>query len=105
MKKIFWTSVFWLVVFFGFALYMKMFDANMAASVSTWLGATTITTSGEVIPTTGVQIDVMSGITAIQTTLTDMQTKLDTLVGTTPTPTTPPIVTPTPLAGSGLTGN
>jgi hypothetical protein len=94
MKKIFWTTIFWLIVFFGFAFYMKMFDANMAAGVSTWLGATTITTSGEVI-TTGAQSDVMSGITTIQTTLTDMQTKLDKLVGTTTTTTTTtPVVTP-----------
>ena len=72
-----------------------MFDANMAADVSTWLGATTITTSGEVIATTGAQSDVMSGITTIQATLTDMQTKLDTLVGTTTTTTTTtPVVTP-----------
>jgi len=103
MKKIFWTSVFWLVVFFGFALYMKMFDSNMAAMVSTWIGATTITTSGEVIPTTGAQIDIMSGVTAIQTTLADMQTKLDTLVGT-PTP----VITPVVISGTVkdiLTGN
>jgi hypothetical protein len=82
MKKILWTTIFWLIVFFGFALYMKMFDANMAAGVSTWLGATTITTSGETISTsTGAQSDVMSGIITIQTTLSDMQLKLDTLVG------------------------
>ena len=45
MKKIFWTTVFWLIVFFGFAFYIKMFDADMALNVSTWLGATTVTTS------------------------------------------------------------
>ncbi len=49
MKKIFWTTVFWLIVFFGFAFYAKLFDANMAAGISTWLGTTTITTSGELI--------------------------------------------------------
>jgi len=94
MKKIFWTTVFWLVVFFGFAFYAKMFDANMAAGISTWLGTTTITTSWEVIPTTGAENDVMSGINAIQTTLTDMQTTLNTLAGWT---TTTPTVTPTPV--------
>jgi hypothetical protein len=37
----------------------------------------------------------MSGIVTIQTTLTDMQAKLDTLVGTTTTTTTTtPVVTP-----------
>jgi len=87
MKKIFWTSVFWLVVFFGFAVYMKMFDTNMAAGLSTRLGATTITTSGEVIATTGEQIDIMSGINAIQTTLMDVQAKVTTLVGGTTTTT------------------
>ena len=60
MKKIFWTSVFWLIVVFGFAFYMKMFDVNMAGTISTWLGATTITTSGETIPTTGATNEVMS---------------------------------------------
>ncbi|MEI7557339.1 MAG: hypothetical protein WCJ45_00320 [bacterium] len=60
MKKIFWTSIFWLIVFFGFAFYIKNFDANMAALVSTWLGTTTISTSGEAIPTVGEQVDIMS---------------------------------------------
>ncbi len=92
MKTIFWTTIFWLIVFFGFALYVKMFDANMASGITTWLGTTTITTSGEVIATGEVQNEVMSGITAIQTTLTDMQTQLNTLVGSTTIPT----VTPTP---------
>lgn len=105
MKKIFWTSVFWLVVFFGFTFYMKFFDANMAADVTTWLGATTITTSGEVIPTTGAQVDIMSGINTIQTTLSDMQAKLDVLVGTTtvPTVTPTPIPTVTPTVGDQAT--
>jgi hypothetical protein len=92
MKKIFWTTVFWLVVFFGFAFYMKMFDAQMAAGVTTRLGVTTITTSGEAIVSGAVQTDVMSGINAIQTTLTDMQTTLDKLAGE-----TTPTVTPTPV--------
>jgi len=75
---------------------MKMFDANMAAGLSTWLGATTITTSGEAIPTgTGATSEVMSGIITIQTTLTDMQAKLDILAGATP------VVTPTPAVTSG----
>jgi len=60
MKKVFWTSVFWLIVVFGFAFYMKMFDVNMASTISTWLGATTITTSGETIPTSGATNEVMS---------------------------------------------
>ena len=97
MKKVFWTTVFWLIVFFGFAFYVKMFDANMAAGISTWLGATTITTSGELIATGAVAgNDVMSGINAIQTTLTDMQTTLNTLAGQTTTTTTS-TVTPTPV--------
>lgn len=69
----------------------------MAATITTWLGATTITTSGELIPTTGTALDIMSGINNIQTTLTDMQTKLDTLVGTAAIP----VVSPTSDLGSG----
>ena len=90
MKKIFWTTVFWLIVFFGFTLYIKWFDANMAIGVSTWLGATEITTSGEAIPTSGATNEVMSGINAIQTTLTDMQATLQSLApATTPVAETP----------------
>ena len=76
-----------------------MFDANMAAGISTWLGTTTITTSWEVIPTTGAENDVMSGINAIQTTLTDMQTTLNALAGWTTTTT----VTPTPVVETQTT--
>jgi len=94
MKKILWTTIFWIIVFLGFAFYAKMFDANMSAGISTWLGATTITTSGELIATgADAGNEVMSGINAIQTTLADMQTTLNTLAGTTATPT----VTPTPV--------
>ena len=77
---------------------MKMFDVNMASTISTWLGATTITTSGETIPTSGATNEVMSWINGLQATLTDMQTKLDILVGTaTPTVTPTPVVVPTTL--------
>ncbi|MFA6255947.1 MAG: hypothetical protein WC606_02070 [Candidatus Absconditabacterales bacterium] len=100
MKKIFWTTIFWLIVFFGFAFYIKMFDANMAIVISNRLGATTITTSGEVIPTTGAENSVMSGITTIQTTLIDMQTKLDTLIGGTTTTSTVTPVIETPTTGA-----
>ena len=96
MKKIFWTTVFWLIVFFGFTLYIKWFDANMAIGVSTWLGATEITTSGEAIPTTGTTNEVMSGINAIQTTLNDMQVTLKTLApATTPVVETPSVTSTT----------
>lgn len=93
MKKILWTTVFWLVVFFGFVFYVKMFDANMAAGVSTYLGAT-ISTSGELI-TSGAQSEIMSGIVNLQTSLTDVQTKLDMLVGG-----TTPITTANSLTGT-----
>lgn len=96
MKKIFWTSFVWIIIVLGFAFYMKMFDANMALGVSTFLGATEITTSGETIPTTGDMDPVLSGVNAIQTTLLDMQMKLDTLVGTTTIPT----VTPDTMTGT-----
>lgn len=104
MKKIFWTSIFWIVVFSGFVLYMKLFDSDMAANVSTWLGATTITTSWELLPTTGIQMDIMSGVTDIQTTLIDIQTTLGALVGTTPIPVVTPIVVPS-TGNDLLTGN
>jgi hypothetical protein len=72
---------------------MKMFNANMATGVSTWLATPTVTSTGDVVAMTGAQGDVMSGITAIQTTLTDMQTKLDTLVGANTIPTVNPAPT------------
>ena len=73
-----------------------MFDVNLKARVTDWLGVTTITTSGETIPTTGTT-EVMSGIITIQTTLADMQIKLDTLLGSWAIP----VVTPTSLLASG----
>lgn len=83
MKKIFWTTVFWLVVFFGLAFYVKMFNADIAYGVSTWLGAE-ISTSGELLSWSVAETgSIMSGIESIQTTLADMQTKLNTLVGET----------------------
>lgn len=74
-----------------------MFDADMALNVSTWLGATTVTTSWEIIPTT--EDAVMSGINSIQTTLTDMQTTLNMLAGET-TPTVIPTVLETSTTGT-----
>lgn len=57
-----------------------MFNANIANNVSTWIGATAIVSQDTL--STGEQTDVMSGIIAIQETLTDMQTTLNTLAGT-----------------------
>lgn len=96
MKKILWTTIVWLVIFFGFAFYAK-FDANMAASISNWLGTTTTTTSGEVLANSGAESEVMSGINSIQTTLLDMQSVLNTLVGETVTPATGTTTTTTPV--------
>ncbi|EKD25014.1 MAG: hypothetical protein ACD_80C00131G0017 [uncultured bacterium (gcode 4)] len=101
MKKILWTTLFWLVVVFWFGIYVKFFDANIAGNISTWLGTTTVTTSGEIVPTTGTQNEVIDSINTIKTTLTDMQTKLDTLVGGMIPTVTP---TPTPVVTTG-TGN
>ena len=60
----------------------------MAVGVSTWLGVTVssttwenVSTSGDLLVVSGAQSDVMSGITSIQTTLADMQIKINTLVG------------------------
>ena len=96
MKKIFWTTVFWLAVFFGFIIYVKLFDAHMASGIGTWFAGSS--TSGAVVATVtpGTQNDVISGIVSIQTTLTDMQTKLNTLVGATSAGTSVTIAAPAP---------
>ena len=52
----------------------------MANTLGTWLGATAIVSQDTLA--TGEQMSVMSGIESIQSTLIDMQTTLDTLVGT-----------------------
>lgn len=94
MKKILWTTIFWLVIALGFAFYMKSFDANMANGVATRLGATEIV-SQDTLATTGTESsEVMSGINAIQTTLADMQKALEKISGT---ETTSTITTPTPV--------
>ena len=79
MKKIFWTTFFWLIVVVGFVFYMKMYNVNMVNNISTWLGATTVASQDTL--TVEEQSDVMSGIVAIQTTLADMQISLDTFAG------------------------
>lgn len=93
MKTFFRTTIFRLLVGFGFIFYMKSFDATMANGFATRLGATSVASqdtlgSGETATT-----DVMSGINAIQTMLGDMQETLNGLAGTTTTPT----VAPTPV--------
>lgn len=68
----------------------------MASGIGTWFAGSS--TSGAVIATVtpGTQSDVISGIVSIQTTLTDMQTKLDTLVGVSSAGTSVPTPTPVP---------
>lgn len=80
-----------------------MFDANMAVGISTWLGATTVTTSGQAISSTTTGTDTMGEFAAIQTRLIDMQTKLDALIAWS---TITPVVTPdtTVVAPSKVTG-
>lgn len=97
MKKIFWTTIFWIVVVLGFAFYMKSFDANMANGVSTRLGATSVANQDTLTTGEETTSDVMSGINALQTMLTDMQKTLNGLAGeTTPTVTPTPVVETTP---------
>lgn len=84
MKKIFWTTFFWLIVVVGFVFYMKMYNMTMVNNFSTWLGATTVASQDTLTPEE--QTSVMSGITAIQTTLADMQVSLDILAGVEKTP-------------------
>ena len=90
MKKILWTSLFWIIVFAGFILSLPMFDVQMKTRINNWLDTPNITASWEIVSST-IQVDIMSGVNTIQTTLADMQTKLDTLVGTSAIV---PVVTP-----------
>ena len=78
-----------------------MFNADMAYGISTWLGAEISTSgellSGEVLSGTTQTPSVISGIITIQTTLDDMQTKLDALVGGTVPADETPVVVPAVL--------
>ena len=86
----------------------------MAVGVTTWLGVTVSSTTGDNVPTSGdilvvsgAQSDVMSGITAIQTTLADMQIKINTLVGgitVADVATWPAMIAPTPTPMPALSG-
>ncbi len=67
-----------------------MFNAPMANSIGTWLGATAIANQDTL--STGEETSVMSGIDAIQATLLDMQTTLDVLAGTEETTEITPVV-------------
>jgi len=89
--------MFWLVVVFGFAFYMKSFNADMANGIGTWLGATNVANQDTLASGEDTTSDVMSGINALQTLLTDMQKTLNNLAGeTTPTVTPTPVVETTP---------
>lgn len=85
-------------------MYVKLFNPNMAYGISTRLGAE-ISTSGELLSGNVEEGSaVMSGINALQDTLNQMQTTLNTLAGETVSPvssaTTPAATTPavTPIA-------
>jgi hypothetical protein len=84
MKKIIWTTFFWLIVVVGFVFYMKMYNVTMVNNFSAWLGATTYASQDTLTPEE--QTSVMSGIMTIQTTLADMQVSLDALAGIETTP-------------------
>jgi hypothetical protein len=71
MKKVFWTTIFWLIIFALFVLYLKTFN-DLGVKVSSRL-APTSTITGQVSDTN----DVMSGMLLLQTTLDNMNTKLD----------------------------
>jgi len=73
MKQAFWTTVFRLVIFALFVLYLKTFDDTLGVRVASWISPTVIT--GEI--TTGTQADLMSGVSLMQTTLDTMNQKLD----------------------------
>lgn len=108
MKKIFWTTIFWLVIVLGFTFYMKSFNANMANGFASRLGATSVASQDTLSTGEDTTGDVMSGINAIQTMLSDMQDTLNGLAGTSttatpvveqkPTTTTPTTTTTTTTA-------
>lgn len=102
MKKIFWTTIFWIVIVFGFVFYMKSFDADMANDFASRIGATSVATQDTLATGEETSSDVMSGITTIQTMLTDMQETLNGLAGDA-TPTTTPVVEEKPTTTTTTT--
>ncbi|MFA5748185.1 MAG: hypothetical protein WC872_03695 [Candidatus Absconditabacterales bacterium] len=73
MKNFLRTTLFWLIIFVLFGFYLKSFNPNLGGQVASRInnGAQIDSLSGQIEDPT------LSGINNIQTTLINMQTKLD----------------------------
>ncbi|HPC34258.1 MAG TPA: hypothetical protein PLP73_01225 [Candidatus Absconditabacterales bacterium] len=68
MKKIFWTSIVWIVLFGIFMLYMKFFNIHLATKFSNFL----VGTQNEVIIETGdIAVDIEAEEESLSTTTVD----------------------------------
>jgi len=74
MKKIFWTTFFWLIVVIGFLFYVRMYNVDIANSFSTWLGATAVVSQDTIDEWE--RASLMTEIAAIKDTLADLQVLL-----------------------------
>ena len=74
MKKIFWTTFFWLIVVLGFLFYVRTYNVNIANNFSSWLGATAVVSQDTLDEWE--EADLMTEIAAIKDTIADIQTRL-----------------------------
>lgn len=98
MKKIFWTTAFWLLAIVIFWSYVRLFDQSLGTQVGGLFGATTTT-----CPTNVVATPLLSGLdvqlSAIQTQLQDITQRLTSSSVQSPSPTTSFVTTvPTKVA-------
>ncbi|MCX6823295.1 MAG: GerMN domain-containing protein [candidate division SR1 bacterium] len=82
MKKLFWTSVFWIVVVFLFRSYVRLFNQTLGLQIAGWFGKANpvclSTNSGAQISGLDTQLQ------AIQTQLNDITQKLSAAASTAP---------------------
>ena len=71
MKKIFWTTVFWLAAILIFRWYLRWFDDGLATNVSSLIGATTTCD-----PNNGTSQQLLDQIKAMQTQLDSISQSL-----------------------------
>lgn len=71
MKKIFWTTVFWLLVLFLFRSYMRLFNHPLGLKIGSWFGKTQ-----QVCVTTGVTNDLNQQFDALKAQLDTITQKL-----------------------------
>lgn len=72
MKKIFWTSIFWIVGVFVFWLYVRLFDPSLALTVSSWFSKNHAPCTVTTVVATGYE----DQLNAIQDALTVINKKL-----------------------------